>query len=93
MIRRFAAPFLALLLIPALPLPAHDAGVQMAEVANVFLASLSPEQTARASFAFEDAERINSRSRQSRRPAPASPLRTPNVSTGTSSRASARVWP
>lgn len=59
MIRRLATPLLALLIIPALPLPAHDAGVQMAEVATVFLASLSPEQKARASFAFEDAERIN----------------------------------
>jgi hypothetical protein len=59
MIRRLASPLFALLLAPALPLSAHDAGTQMAEVASVFLASLSPEQKAHASFAFEDAERIN----------------------------------
>jgi hypothetical protein len=38
---------------------AHEAGLQMAEVANVFLLSLNDEQRAKASFKFEDEERIN----------------------------------
>lgn len=37
----------------------HEAGKQMAEVANLFLSVLTPEQKAKASFAFEDEERIN----------------------------------
>ena len=38
---------------------AHEAGLQMAEVANVFLLSLTDEQRAKATFKFEDEERIN----------------------------------
>ncbi|HCN28828.1 MAG TPA: hypothetical protein DIT64_08670 [Verrucomicrobiales bacterium] len=49
------SPFAA----PAHRLGAHEAGAQMAQVAAVFLASLSPEQKTRATFAFEDAERVN----------------------------------
>lgn len=41
------------------PAHAHEAGVQMAEVANVFLLSLNPEQKTKATFKFEDEERIN----------------------------------
>ncbi|MBX7209467.1 MAG: DUF3500 domain-containing protein [Verrucomicrobiaceae bacterium] len=38
------------------PVPAHDAGPQMAEIARTFLGSLTPEQKEKASFKFEDEE-------------------------------------
>lgn len=38
---------------------AHEAGIQMAEVADVFLLSLNEEQKAKATFKFDDEERIN----------------------------------
>lgn len=61
MIRRLL-PVLACasaLLWPATPSRAHEAGQQMAEVAAVFLAALSPEQRAQAAFEFADEERLN----------------------------------
>ena len=41
------------------PVQAHEAGSQMAQVANVFLLALNPEQKAKATFPFEDEEREN----------------------------------
>lgn len=38
---------------------AHDAGTQMSAIAKVFLAALTPEQKAKASFGFSDEEREN----------------------------------
>ena len=38
---------------------AHDAGVQMAAIAKVFLAALTPEQKAKATFDFAGEEREN----------------------------------
>lgn len=53
----------ALGLLPALAglsgLPAPSASIVMAQAASDFLAELSPEQRARASFPFADAERLN----------------------------------
>lgn len=46
-------------LLSSSPVLAHDAGAQMADVANVFLLSLNAEQKAKATFKFEDEERIN----------------------------------
>jgi hypothetical protein len=61
MIRRSFSALLctSLLALSAFSLRAHEAGKQMAEVANLFLSILTPEQKARATFAFEDEERIN----------------------------------
>ncbi len=64
MIRRFLPVFLsaAALTMPAVTTTtshAHEAGAQMAEVAKVLLATLTPEQKAKASFAFDDEERLN----------------------------------
>lgn len=50
---------LAALLVPAMPVRAHDADAQMAEFANAFLGSLKEEQRAKAVFKFEDEEREN----------------------------------
>ena len=51
---------LALVLsIAASSLQAHEAGAQMANVAKGFLTSLPDEQKAKASFPFEDEERLN----------------------------------
>ena len=47
------------LVFSSLPARAHDAGKQMSEVARAFLGLLTPEQKAKAAFAFEDEERIN----------------------------------
>jgi len=58
-LRRFALPFLGLCLAASSPLHAHEAGTQMAAIAKVFVTSLAPEQKARASFGFADAEREN----------------------------------
>lgn len=59
----FYRPVLALLVsgcLLAFPSArAHDAGLQMAEVASVFLHSLTPEQKTKATFKFEDEERLN----------------------------------
>jgi len=41
------------------PASGHDAGPQMAEIANTFLGSLTAEQKAKAGFAFTDDEREN----------------------------------
>lgn len=41
------------------PARAHEAGTQMAEVALAWLATLTPEQKAQATFSFDDEERIN----------------------------------
>jgi hypothetical protein len=41
------------------PLRAHDATAEMAAAANNFLAALTPEQKAKATFDFADAERTN----------------------------------
>ncbi len=51
----------ALLLLPAMPhsLSGHEAGVQMAMVANAWLATLNEEQRARATFEFGAEEREN----------------------------------
>lgn len=59
--RRLLAPLACLLFLVPGPsrLSAHEAGTQMAEVASVFLASLSPEQKNRATFPFDDEERLN----------------------------------
>jgi hypothetical protein len=38
---------------------AHEAGKQMAEVATLLLSVLTPEQKAKATFGFDDEERIN----------------------------------
>jgi hypothetical protein len=51
--------FIALFLTSAIQLTAHEAGKQMAEVATLFLSVLTPDQKARATFPFEDEERIN----------------------------------
>lgn len=61
MIRRSFSALLctSLLAFSALTVRAHEAGRQMAEVANLFLSILTPEQKAKATFAFEDEERIN----------------------------------
>lgn len=61
MIRRLlpALACASALLWPATPSRAHEAGQQMAEVAAVFLAALSPEQRAQAAFEFADEERLN----------------------------------
>ncbi len=40
-------------------LHAHEAGKQMAEVATLFLSVLTPEQKTKATFNFQDEERIN----------------------------------
>ncbi|MCX6838908.1 MAG: DUF3500 domain-containing protein [Verrucomicrobia bacterium] len=58
-LHRFALPFLGLCLAAASPLHAHEAASQMAAIAKVFLTSLAPEQKARTSFNFADAEREN----------------------------------
>ena len=50
---------LAALLLPTMPVRAHDADAQMAEFANAFLGSLKEEQRAKAVFKFEDEEREN----------------------------------
>ncbi len=56
-------PLLTSLALPFLPLPAtlqaHDAGEQMALVANAWLGSLNDEQRARAVFEFASEEREN----------------------------------
>ncbi len=49
----------SILAFSALQVRAHEAGKQMAEVANLFLSVLTPEQKAKATFKFEDEERIN----------------------------------
>src|SRR6476661_8382970 len=56
-------PTLALLTAACLCLTAtvraHDGGTQMATMANFFLKALTPEQRTKATFKFEDEERIN----------------------------------
>lgn len=47
------------LLFSVQPVSGHEAGAQMAEIAQVFLNSLTPEQKAKATFKFEDEERLN----------------------------------
>lgn len=47
------------LAISTLPLRAHDAAAEMAAAARNFLGALTPEQQAKASFDFTDAEREN----------------------------------
>ena len=61
MIRRTFSALLCLsaLLSTAPMIQAHEAGKQMAEVAALLLSVLTPEQKAKATFAFEDEERIN----------------------------------
>lgn len=49
----------SILAFSALQVRAHEAGKQMAEVANLFLSVLTPEQKAKATFKFDDEERIN----------------------------------
>lgn len=49
----------SILAFSALQVRAHEAGKQMAEVANLFLSVLTPEQKTKATFKFEDEERIN----------------------------------
>lgn len=49
----------AVLCLPVSLLRAHDAGAQMADMAGIFLASLTPEQRQKAVFDFQDEERIN----------------------------------
>ena len=51
-----AAAF-SLLVSPALQ--AHEAGAQMADMAGIFLAALTPEQKAKATFEFGSEEREN----------------------------------
>jgi len=46
-------------LIVSTALHAHEAGAQMADIASVFLASLTPEQKAKATFDFGSEEREN----------------------------------
>ena len=46
-------------LIVSTALHAHEAGAQMADIASVFLASLTPEQKAKATFDFRSEEREN----------------------------------
>ncbi len=41
------------------PLRAHEAGAEMAQAARNFLSALTPDQQAKASFDFVDAERVN----------------------------------
>ena len=50
--------FIASLLLP-FHLRAHDAGIQMADMAGSFLASLTPEQKQKATFEFGGEEREN----------------------------------
>lgn len=57
-----ASSLCALLLsltLPLVPLRAHDAGEEMTQAARQLLAALTPEQQARATFEFADAERVN----------------------------------
>jgi hypothetical protein len=49
----------SLLAFSAVTVRAHEAGKQMAEVATLFLSVLTPEQKTKATFGFEDEERIN----------------------------------
>lgn len=49
----------SVLAFSALQVRAHEAGKQMAEVANLFLSVLTPEQKTKATFKFDDEERIN----------------------------------
>lgn len=49
----------SVLALSALQVRAHEAGKQMAEVANLLLSVLTPEQKAKATFKFDDEERIN----------------------------------
>lgn len=51
--------FIVLALVLTVAAAAHDATVEMAQAANNLLAALSPEQKAKASFQFTDAERTN----------------------------------
>lgn len=51
--------FVGLTLASAVGALAHEAGKQMAEVAKVFVAALTPEQKARACFEFAGEEREN----------------------------------
>jgi len=55
---RLLASLLAALLATT-PLQAHEAGVEMAAAANNLLATLTPEQKAKASFAYAEEERKN----------------------------------
>lgn len=59
-LRRSLLP-LALCITAALPLQssAHEAGAQMAEIAQTFLGSLNGDQRTQATFEFADGERIN----------------------------------
>ena len=60
MIRRTLSALLCSSVLFSTPmLHAHEAGQQMAEVATLLLSVLTPEQKARATFAFDDEERIN----------------------------------
>ena len=58
MLRQLALTAALALLLP-FSVRAHDAGAQMAEVANAFLAILTPEQQKKATFDFASEERIN----------------------------------
>ncbi len=56
---RYLATLAALLLCGTPLLHAHDNHADMQEAANRFLASLSPEQKSQATFALDNAERLN----------------------------------
>lgn len=60
MIRPIQLSFSALLFSGFISLlQAHEAGKQMAEVASMFLSALTPEQKDKATFDFDDEERVN----------------------------------
>ncbi|SKA77059.1 Protein of unknown function [Prosthecobacter debontii] len=59
MFRPLFASLSCALLFSVAPVHAHDAGLQMAGVADTFLHSLTPEQKAKATFKFDDEERLN----------------------------------
>ncbi|MFM2179450.1 MAG: hypothetical protein RL015_3548 [Verrucomicrobiota bacterium] len=61
MIRRIFSALLCagLLHSTTATIQAHEAGKQMAEVATLLISVLTPEQKAKATFGFEDEERIN----------------------------------
>jgi len=56
---RFILPLALAVTLASSPLHAHDASAEMAAAANNFLADLTPEQKAKATFDVKDAEREN----------------------------------
>jgi Protein of unknown function (DUF3500) len=56
---RFALPLALAITLHGASLHAHDASAEMAMAANNFLADLTPEQKAKATFDVKDAEREN----------------------------------